>query len=606
MRWPFRRRIPAPVPPRSHAPTTTRPEGAWRDLAPLARAATDPSVASPGRFPRSLASRWQVPPALGQLGHAESLAAPAGHVGSAVRAPVTGYSGVSDLVWPTVEPDLPAPGAGGWPEVTRPVAPASDDGHELVQRGRSIAVPAPADQVAVEPLRLFGGSAPDGDARPPATRPAPPQPEPDRPPSRVRRLLGQLSPPSRRHGSGQPPVVAPARQQPTAPPPALVPAPVPAPMSLPAPTPDESANGPTDSTWAAPGPPDTTTTLVIGSNDDTPQRPTRDIPAAPPSRRPMPTPAAAELGPATAPETRRPPVQPEAGRMPRPVLAEGADPAPVARPLLGGLSTPLVMTRTLYGPAPDATADQPVRPTTGTDTTDEPDVAPPPAGGGETGLGVPSWFTGLSGVPDPGLPEAAAGTPMAGFLLPDLSPAGAPAPASVAGPPQGDRTARVANTSPEPTADEHHRLPPASAPWTPRRRSYRLGPPLPASPHRETAAAPPPAEASDRAGSGLLDNPGGDGWSPDAAPMHAANSLLDFARTPRPSGAGPSAGGESAAAEAPDRSAIEPAAPAAHPGGQQVTDPDTLSGQLYDQIRGRLRAELLVDRERAALLSDRY
>ena len=44
------------------------------------------------------------------------------------------------------------------------------------------------------------------------------------------------------------------------------------------------------------------------------------------------------------------------------------------------------------------------------------------------------------------------------------------------------------------------------------------------------------------------------------------------------------------------------AAPA--PGGESPEALDELAGKLYDRIRARLRDELLVDRERAGLLTD--
>jgi len=54
---------------------------------------------------------------------------------------------------------------------------------------------------------------------------------------------------------------------------------------------------------------------------------------------------------------------------------------------------------------------------------------------------------------------------------------------------------------------------------------------------------------------------------------------------------------------------VSPAAAAgatatATPAGDSEKDMDELAGKLYDRIRGRLRTELLVDRERAGLLTD--
>jgi hypothetical protein len=58
-----------------------------------------------------------------------------------------------------------------------------------------------------------------------------------------------------------------------------------------------------------------------------------------------------------------------------------------------------------------------------------------------------------------------------------------------------------------------------------------------------------------------------------------------------------------AVADAPSQGAIQTTAMAAT-SSDTDKDMDELAGKLYDRIRGKLRTELLVDRERAGLLTD--
>lgn len=125
MRWPWQRRAeeladdaattaPAPKCPR-------RPAGEWRDLpAPQAVSLADATTAAePLRFVRTLATRWQVPPALEQLGHRQDVTAPSGAALVSPAAPQVGYADAPLPVWPTV----PAPTPTGAPELPPPARP---------------------------------------------------------------------------------------------------------------------------------------------------------------------------------------------------------------------------------------------------------------------------------------------------------------------------------------------------------------------------------------------------------------------------------------------------------------------------------------------------
>ena len=292
------------------------------------------------------------------------------------------------------------------------------------------------------------------------------------------------------------------------------------------------------------------------------------------------------------------------GQVPRPTTIGEPTAAAVARPLLGGLPPLLVMTRTVHGPAPATTAERPARPTTRAHAADEPDPPPTHTGAGDSGLGVPSWFTGRAGVPEPAPAEPAGTLPWMGAdSSSDLFGAHPTPPPTLADQPQDDRPQRTSIPSSDPNDDQPLRLPPAASPWAPRRRAYRLGPPLPPSPQRAPTLVPPhtPADTETAA------NPAtSDGWAADAAsPVHAAQSLLDFARPARNGAAASPIIDQPVADEAADSPPAGPGQQPASDGAQQAPDPDEMASQLYDRIRGRLRAELLIDRERAALLSDR-
>ncbi len=105
MRWPWRR--PAEQVPPSES--RERPRGAWRSLAPLETTAGTPltTAAEPAEFVRTLATRWQVPPALGSLGHRLHPDAPAARVPLDVAAPRPGYGDAPALLWPV--PPVAAP-----------------------------------------------------------------------------------------------------------------------------------------------------------------------------------------------------------------------------------------------------------------------------------------------------------------------------------------------------------------------------------------------------------------------------------------------------------------------------------------------------------------
>ena len=151
MRWPWQRRRDddahdpaagtaggAPV------PSVPRPRGQWRDVEPLQPAgATELSAAEPLGFVRTLATRWQVPPALEPLGHEVSITAPAGHVPVA-GAPVTGYPDPPELVWAAV-PEVAAEETAdaGWRR-----APARADG----PAAEPAPLAPPRSEVAVDPL----------------------------------------------------------------------------------------------------------------------------------------------------------------------------------------------------------------------------------------------------------------------------------------------------------------------------------------------------------------------------------------------------------------------------------------------------------------------
>ncbi len=107
MRWPWRRerREVDPEPAADARPDSlaapTRP--AWRDLAPLKRVAADDHTTSDTvGFVTTLPTRWRVAPALQPLRHDVSVAAPTGRVAVADVA-AGGYPEPPELVWPTVD-----------------------------------------------------------------------------------------------------------------------------------------------------------------------------------------------------------------------------------------------------------------------------------------------------------------------------------------------------------------------------------------------------------------------------------------------------------------------------------------------------------------------
>jgi hypothetical protein len=93
-----------------------------------------------------------------------------------------------------------------------------------------------------------------------------------------------------------------------------------------------------------------------------------------------------------------------------------------------------------------------------------------------------------------------------------------------------------------------------------------------------------------------------------AAPVQRADGpapVTAFASTAGPEGA-ELAGGAGAD---PSTAAVATAQPPSAPGGTEAAerpelDLDELARRLYDRIRRRLRAELLIDRERAGLIAD--
>ncbi len=61
---------------------------------------------------------------------------------------------------------------------------------------------------------------------------------------------------------------------------------------------------------------------------------------------------------------------------------------------------------------------------------------------------------------------------------------------------------------------------------------------------------------------------------------------------------------EEAVATVPAPASVGEAAPVGTAGGHPDRELDELSGRIYDRIRTRLRTELLIDRERAGLVTD--
>ena len=85
-------------------------------------------------------------------------------------------------------------------------------------------------------------------------------------------------------------------------------------------------------------------------------------------------------------------------------------------------------------------------------------------------------------------------------------------------------------------------------------------------------------------------------WDSDAeAPNPGATNPASVQRAPD---------GDAAPAEGPAVSAAASSAAAAAAPGDSEKDMDELAGKLYDRLRSRLRSELLIDRERAGLLTD--
>ncbi len=195
MRWPWQRReagttaggeqatpaVPEPV---------SRPRGHWRGLEPLTTvtgAVTGPasSAAEPLEFVRTLSTRWQVPAALEPLGHEVARTAPAGHV-SVAGGPLQGYPEPPELVWAAVPEALPAvPAAPLWrgaaarpagPDVQTPALRAPSAAVTTVlDLGRS-ASPTPAPEPDVVAVREVVRTGPPSAAVPRRGTPAAPSP----------------------------------------------------------------------------------------------------------------------------------------------------------------------------------------------------------------------------------------------------------------------------------------------------------------------------------------------------------------------------------------------------------------------------------------------
>ena len=166
MRWPWQRR-PADAGDAGDTGEQTRaaaqrPRGQWRGVEPLQPVGgRELSAAEPLEFVRTLSTRWQVPPALEPLGHEVSITAPAGQVPVA-GAPVTGYPDPPELVWAAV-PEVPAVDAPDteWRRTSpRVEQPEAQPVPPALPRPEVAAAPLPAPRSAPADVRGQAAAAP--------------------------------------------------------------------------------------------------------------------------------------------------------------------------------------------------------------------------------------------------------------------------------------------------------------------------------------------------------------------------------------------------------------------------------------------------------------
>lgn len=186
MRWPWQRRAQEPADEAATGPAQERPRrpaGEWRDLpalqaVSLADATTD---ADPLRFVQTLATRWQVPPALEQLGHRHDVTAPSGAAVVAPAPPQVGYADAPVPVWPTV----PDPAPAGAPVELPPTRPlprpvtASEPPTSLHAGEAPVPASTPSQPAVAETVRPLVGrtsllTLDPADLREVAAAPAPP------------------------------------------------------------------------------------------------------------------------------------------------------------------------------------------------------------------------------------------------------------------------------------------------------------------------------------------------------------------------------------------------------------------------------------------------
>jgi hypothetical protein len=177
--WPFDRRAgepadPVPQPADVAAPagaTVRRPNAEWRSVAPI-RTVTqdDPRVLPDVGFRSSLPTTWTVPASLGPLGHDVSLAAPAGLLPS-LLAPVEGYADAPELRWPSAADPVPAEWSPDW-STTSPRTPTSPVILHKMTGRVAAEPPAPAVGSAARPIAAPSTAASDPVILHELTRPA--------------------------------------------------------------------------------------------------------------------------------------------------------------------------------------------------------------------------------------------------------------------------------------------------------------------------------------------------------------------------------------------------------------------------------------------------
>ncbi|HKF75337.1 MAG TPA: hypothetical protein VKF59_04285 [Candidatus Dormibacteraeota bacterium] len=590
--------VPSPAaPPAPVAAGVSRPraEQGWASLPPIPRAAGDLELTARAReFATGLPGAAGLPLALQPLAHARTLEAPPGLVaGLAASVPVQAYAGQEPLVlaerrpgrppgqareawsWPEEAGADAAPGVAGQPPPAAEPTPAA--AHEAAS---AAALPPAAAPRPVPSLPLTPAAPLVAGARPEAGSTAPPEPAR----SGAEAPAGELPPPPRRLNVGQSRRLGLGAPLP------------PGPERL-APGGDEPAAGP-----AAPAAPATSTVQAAQAMDagraalpppSPPPPATGGPPRLPAPRQPEATPGAAAARPAGPPSRSTSPSSGLAGpihrvqRRPAGRPADGnAGPEGATRP--PGASEPPIGPSAEIVPAPAPGSPVPAR-------REGPAEAPAAATPAEPAAG------GLAADEPGGPARAAAAAPFEAGARPLLAPLAAPLRVSRQAAAGGRTAPRPADVSPVSVSRGTFAWPPAGpAPaLTPVPASVQSADPWL---QRATVASEPrwPALAAPAAAA-RLPEPEWAAAGPELAPAFVAASRIAVQRAPE-AGAGADAG-PGAGAE-PGRAVGAVPGAGAGAGAHSDQELDSLAHLLYDRLRSRLRMELLIDRERAGLITD--